>query len=79
MGIDLQDGVICAVGTVKERFAEYALRIMRAIRLAAEISFTINIRYNGDSREAHTLSHIAKERIRDEFVKLIMSDKPMRC
>ncbi|MDA8611285.1 HD domain-containing protein [Candidatus Pacebacteria bacterium] len=75
---DIEKEVVKAVGDPLERFEEDALRILRAIRLATELSFTIDsdtstaIEMNGE-----LLGQISKERIRDEFVKLIMSDNPM--
>src|SRR3989344_793019 len=39
---DIKDKIIKAVGNAKERFDEDALRILRAIRIATEIGFTIN-------------------------------------
>lgn len=75
---DIKTKTIRAVGDAGERFNEDGLRIMRAIRLAAELGFMINV----DTEKAilshiTMLSKVAKERIRDEFTKLIMSDTPM--
>ncbi|MES3005679.1 MAG: HD domain-containing protein [Patescibacteria group bacterium] len=75
---DIVAGIIRAVGDAGERFSEDGLRIMRAIRLAAELGFTINT----DTEKAilihkNMLSKVAKERIRDEFNKLMMSKSPM--
>lgn len=74
---DLKNKVIRAVGHPQERFAEDALRMMRAVRFAAYLGFKIEsktfeaIRKNSDS-----LQFISKERIRDEFLKMIMSERP---
>ncbi len=75
---DIKDKVIRAVGNPEERFAEDALRVLRAIRLATELGFIIN----GETEKAlennvKNLGKIAQERIRDEFIKLIMSPNPM--
>ncbi|MEK7582087.1 MAG: CCA tRNA nucleotidyltransferase [Patescibacteria group bacterium] len=75
---DIKDKIIKAVGNPEERFEEDALRILRAVRIATEISFTIN----QDTEKAlknkvNLLEYISKERIRDEFIKIIMSDSPM--
>lgn len=75
---DLEAKIIRAVGNPAERFNEDGLRLIRAVRLASELCFTINI----DTQEAiivsqETLGKIARERIRDEFIKIIMSDNPM--
>jgi poly(A) polymerase/tRNA nucleotidyltransferase (CCA-adding enzyme) len=74
---DIRDKVIRAVGNPNDRFTEDALRMMRAVRLATELSFTINI----DTEKAiisHSslLQKISTERIRDEFVKILMSNNP---
>ena len=72
---DLRDKIIRTVGNPKERFNEDALRLMRAVRFAAEFGFEIEF---GTARaikeEAGFLEMIAKERIRDEMVKMIMSE-----
>jgi tRNA nucleotidyltransferase (CCA-adding enzyme) len=75
---DIHDKVVRAVGSPIERFQEDGLRVLRAVRFSAELGFTINKDTQAalyDSRE--TLEKIAKERIRDEFSKIIMSDNPM--
>lgn len=75
---DIKDKVIRAVGSAEERFREDAQRILRAIRLASKLSFTIssetaeNIQKNAD-----LISIIAKERVKDEFSKIVASDQPM--
>jgi poly(A) polymerase/tRNA nucleotidyltransferase (CCA-adding enzyme) len=74
---DLQKRRIRAVGNPKERFSEDALRLMRAVRIAAELGFSIEPETAEALRtEAPLLEMIAKERVRDEFVKLIASDNP---
>lgn len=75
---DITKRVLRTVGDPNERFEEDALRMMRAIRLSAELSFALD----GDtaaaiSKNAHNLSHISKERIRDEFIRILLSDQPM--
>ena len=71
---DLKNKVIRTVGDADERFNEDALRLMRAVRLAAELDFGIEKKTAEAIRKnAHLLEMIAKERIRDELVKLIMA------
>lgn len=75
---DIKDKVLRAVGEPAARFQEDGLRVMRAVRFATELGFTINIdteKALNDSREM--LAKIAKERIRDELNKVFMSDMPM--
>lgn len=77
---DLKNGLIRTVGNPGERLSEDALRIMRAIRLSAELDFSIEAKTLEALKEhAPLLSHIAKERIRDEFVRMIMSNTPMNA
>lgn len=74
---DLKNKVIKTVGNPEDRFNEDALRILRAVRLATELSFTIKEQTKEAlKKQAYLLEIIAKERIRDEFIKIIMTDKP---
>ncbi|MEM2555119.1 MAG: HD domain-containing protein [Nitrososphaerota archaeon] len=71
---DLKNKLIRAVGDPEDRFKEDALRMMRAIRLACELDFKIEINTLKAIKEnVSFIQFIAKERIRDEFVKIIMS------
>jgi poly(A) polymerase/tRNA nucleotidyltransferase (CCA-adding enzyme) len=84
---DLKQQVIRTVGDPSQRFTEDALRLMRAVRFATELG---NFSARGgpasgwqidfDTRraiEAHAglLEMIAKERIRDEFEKMLMTPR----
>ena len=74
---DLDNKSIKAVGNAKERFNEDALRMIRAIRLAVELHFEIEQKtLKAIQENAGWMQSIAKERIRDELIKMIMSDKP---
>ena len=71
---DLKDKLIRTVGNPDERFQEDALRLMRAIRFACELSASWRIEQNtlkAIETNASLLRFIAKERIRDEFIKII--------
>ncbi|MDP2594171.1 MAG: HD domain-containing protein [bacterium] len=75
---DIKDKLIRAVGNPHERFAEDALRMLRAVRLVAELEFGID----GDTATAikdhsHLLKHVSRERVRDEFSRIILSNQPM--
>jgi len=75
---DLKHKSIAAVGNPEERFAEDALRVLRAIRLATELGFAIDpATAEAIRKNSKQLEHISKERIRDEFTKIILSDQPM--
>ncbi len=68
-----------AVGKPAERFAEDALRMMRAVRLAVELGFVIEGEtMNAILENSSNLSRISKERIRDEFSRILESKQPMQ-
>ncbi|MCX0278526.1 CCA tRNA nucleotidyltransferase [Bombilactobacillus mellis] len=69
---DLQQRQIRAVGVAADRFHEDALRMLRAVRFQAQLNFTIEKKtLAGIQTNAALLSHIATERIREEFIKLM--------
>jgi len=74
---DLEKRIIRAVGSPDERFNEDALRMLRAVRLAVELDFKIEPEtFKAVQKNAGWLKAIAKERIRDELIKIIMSEEP---
>ena len=74
---DIKDKILRAVGDANERFNEDALRLMRAVRFASTLSFKIEEKTNkAILKNAKLLKNISKERIRDELLKIIMSDVP---
>ncbi|MCC8104349.1 MAG: HD domain-containing protein [Clostridiales bacterium] len=74
---DLRAGVIQCVGNPAERFGEDALRMMRAVRLAAQLGFTVSDGVRGAMRElAPTLAKVSAERIQAELVKIVTAPKP---
>ncbi|MBI3251593.1 MAG: HD domain-containing protein [Candidatus Andersenbacteria bacterium] len=74
---DLHAKVIRSVGAASERFQEDALRLMRAIRLAAQLGFEIEAEtLSAIKAHANLIEHVSKERMRDELVKIVMSEKP---
>ncbi|MDD3679711.1 MAG: hypothetical protein PHX72_02560, partial [Candidatus Shapirobacteria bacterium] len=63
---DLQRGLIRAVGKPEERFAEDALRLLRAIRLAAQLNFKIEDKtLTAIKKQVPLIKNISQERIRD--------------
>jgi len=75
---DIKDKIIRTVGNPTERFQEDGLRILRAVRFFAELGFEVSPETEKSIAEnGHLLQNISKERIRDEFTKLIMSPRPM--
>lgn len=74
---DLKNKIIRAVGDPEERFNEDALRMMRAVRFAIRLDFEIEPKtFRAIQKNAGWLEMIAKERIRDEFVKIVMAKEP---
>lgn len=74
---DIDKKIIRCVGEPRERFTEDALRMMRAVRFAAQLGYSIE----EDTRKAitelaPTLDRISAERVQVELVKLITSDNP---
>ncbi len=74
---DLKRHVIRCVGNAEERFGEDALRMLRAVRFAAQLGFGIEEETKAAIvRLAPDLSKISAERIQVELVKLITSPYP---
>ncbi len=77
---DIKDNIVRAVGEPQERFAEDALRILRAVRISAELNFSIEEKTRAAiAQQAPQLGKISKERIRDEFLRILSTDKPMKA
>ncbi len=76
---DLEDHVIRCVGDPRERFSEDALRMMRAVRFAAQLDYRIEERtWEAIKEMAASIEKISAERIQTEMVKLLLSDHPER-
>lgn len=74
---DLENKIIRTVGDANIRFKEDGLRILRALRFATQLEFNINTdTFVAISRNISLLDNISFERIRDEFFKILISDKP---
>jgi len=71
---DIKNKLIRSVGEPEKRFNEDALRLMRAIRFSVQLGWEIEKKtFAALKKEAGFIEMIAKERIRDEFIKIIMS------
>ena len=71
----IKNRVVHCVGKAKNRFNEDALRILRALRFAAQLGFDIEEETSNAIHDCkHLLDNISKERIQSELVKIIMSD-----
>jgi len=76
---DLRKRRLMTVGNSDERFQEDGLRMMRAVRLAAELNFAIESETMAAIvRNNYILKRISAERIRDEFLRIIDSETPMQ-
>lgn len=74
---DLKNQLIRAVGNANERFKEDALRLLRAIRIATQLSFTIEEKtWDSIEEDRALISAVSGERIRDELLKILASDYP---
>lgn len=74
---DLKKGIIRCVGNPMHRFGEDALRMLRAVRFAAQLGFSIEEETRQAILElAPNLSKISAERIQVELVKLLTSAHP---
>ena len=74
---DLRRRVIRAVGNPDERFAEDPLRLLRAVRFAAELGFDVEPATRaGIARNAAGLSDISRERVIEELNRVLLSPAP---
>jgi len=72
---DLKNKIIWAVGNPQDRFFEDALRMLRAVRFATTLGFKIETKTAvAISENSQWLEMISKGRIRDEFLKIIMTE-----
>jgi tRNA nucleotidyltransferase (CCA-adding enzyme) len=77
--IDIKNKIIKTVGPPLDRFNEDHLRIMRAVRFATQLDFTIEENtYNACKELSDSLKYISAERIRDELFKILLSNKPSK-
>jgi poly(A) polymerase/tRNA nucleotidyltransferase (CCA-adding enzyme) len=77
---DLKKKILRAVGDPVVRFKEDALRMMRAVRLSAELGFAIEQK-TAEAIFAHAsqLEKISRERVRDELIRTLQTKNPMQA
>jgi len=76
---DLNQRKIRAIGNADDRFSEDSLRMMRCIRFSCQLGFDIvKSTIQSIERNAELIKNVSKERIRDELIKILMSDKPSK-
>ncbi|SCH11451.1 CCA tRNA nucleotidyltransferase [Romboutsia sp. 1001713B170207_170306_H8] len=74
---DLRRKVVQTVGNPDERFNEDGLRLIRAIRFSSKLNFTIEEKtLKSIYKNADIIKKISKERITEEFSKMVLSDNP---
>ena len=74
---DINDRIIRAVGDPEERFREDALRMLRAVRFAAQLGFGIDPgTLEGIRRNSGLIRNVSSERIRDELTGILTSADP---
>jgi poly(A) polymerase/tRNA nucleotidyltransferase (CCA-adding enzyme) len=74
---DLHSGIIRTIGDPSARFAEDALRMLRACRFAAQLNFTIEAQtFTAIQNLAPAIKEIAAERVKEEMDKILITPKP---
>jgi len=74
---DIKAKIIRAVGEPSDRFKEDALRMMRAIRFSAQLGFELEPKtQRAIVKLAGGLKFVSGERIRDELIKILASERP---
>lgn len=76
---DLRMGLLRAIGVAKDRFEEDRLRLMRAVRFATVLGFDIeHATWESICGLAEKIKSVSIERIREEFIKTILSPNRVR-
>ena len=74
---DIKNRIIRAIGNPDERFEEDALRMIRACRFASRLQFSIEENTLVSIKKlSHLIKNISAERIREELIKIMLTDKP---
>jgi len=69
---DLEAKIIRAIGNPDQRFEEDHLRMLRAIRFASRLGFSIeNETFSAIQRAASRITRISPERIREELIRIL--------
>src|SRR5271166_5583150 len=77
---DLKAGIIRAIGEPERRFAEDKLRMLRAVRFAARLDYTIEPEtYAAIQRLAPGIEQVSRERVRDELTKMLTEGHARRA
>ncbi|OHD72221.1 MAG: hypothetical protein A2W19_15055 [Spirochaetes bacterium RBG_16_49_21] len=74
---DIEHKIIRTIGDPIARFSEDGLRAVRACRFAAKLNFDIELNtFRAIPETLETVKKVSKERIRDELLKILESEKP---
>ncbi len=74
---DIKAGLIRCIGDPRERFSEDKLRLMRAVRFAAQFDYKIEpMTYQALLDLADQITIVSAERIRDELSKMLIGPRP---
>jgi poly(A) polymerase len=75
---DIKARLIRCIGDPAERFTEDALRMIRAVRFAAQLDFTIDkSTFCAIQDKAPTIVNVSRERVRDELIRILTSGNPV--
>jgi tRNA nucleotidyltransferase (CCA-adding enzyme) len=73
---DLAQGIIKTVGNAHERFSEDPLRVIRCVRFLSELGFVVcEQTYDAVCQFAPLLAQIPRERIREEFSRILLAPR----
>lgn len=76
---DLRAGLLRAIGVAAQRFEEDRLRLMRAVRFATVLGFEIEqATWKSLCDLAHRITAVSIERIRDEFIRIMLHENRVR-
>ena len=77
---DLERGVIRAIGSPQDRFAEDKLRMLRAVRFASTLSFDIDPQtFQAIQTAVHGISQVSRERIAEELRRMLVDPARYRA
>lgn len=76
---DIKKRRINTIGKADNRFREDSLRMMRAIRFSCQLEFEITQHVlDSIKKNSESIKNVSQERIRDELVKILLSNYPAR-
>jgi len=77
---DLLAGIIRAIGEPENRFAEDKLRMLRAVRFAAQFDYAIEpATFAAMTKWAEQIRVVSRERVRDELTRMLTQGDPSRA